>query len=212
MAYMPDYSMSENAAAAYRNGEKPLSKWTKAAILERGWTKSMIAKLLPEPILVENPWYRSADPMKMWKVSDVEAAESTPEYAAAVEKAAARKAGARKAVQTKTDKLTDAAAAFLATVTVERMDLTALRVMAENRKYSQIESRGGDYLGADSETIDRWTVNMIRHEYTRYDDALYRNIGKVGTEQAHRIIKNGILDKIADVYPELRDACDHQKV
>ena len=27
--YKNDYSMSNNAAAAYENGEKPLSKWTK---------------------------------------------------------------------------------------------------------------------------------------------------------------------------------------
>lgn len=32
--YCPDYSMSVNARNAYRNGEAPLSKWTKNAILK----------------------------------------------------------------------------------------------------------------------------------------------------------------------------------
>lgn len=34
MGYLNDYSMSERAAEAYRNGEMPLSKWTKKAILD----------------------------------------------------------------------------------------------------------------------------------------------------------------------------------
>lgn len=33
MGYLQDYSMSERAAEAYANGEMPLSKWTKKAIL-----------------------------------------------------------------------------------------------------------------------------------------------------------------------------------
>lgn len=33
MAGYHNYSMSNNAVAAYENGEKPLSKWTKAAII-----------------------------------------------------------------------------------------------------------------------------------------------------------------------------------
>lgn len=32
--YCPDYSMSINARNAYRNGEAPISKWTKKAILK----------------------------------------------------------------------------------------------------------------------------------------------------------------------------------
>ena len=35
---------------------------TQSTILEMGWTKSMITKLLPEPILKPNPHYRSAAP------------------------------------------------------------------------------------------------------------------------------------------------------
>lgn len=35
MAGYHNYSMSNNAVIAYQNGEKPLSKWTKAEILDR---------------------------------------------------------------------------------------------------------------------------------------------------------------------------------
>ncbi len=40
---------------------------TQSTILEMGWTKSMITKLLPEPTLKLNPHYRSAAPMRIWK-------------------------------------------------------------------------------------------------------------------------------------------------
>jgi hypothetical protein len=39
---------------------------TQSQIIEMGWTKSMINKLLPEPILKENPRYRNSAPMKLW--------------------------------------------------------------------------------------------------------------------------------------------------
>lgn len=44
--YLPDYSMSNNAAAAYQIGEAPLSKWTKAALLTAAGEKAEILKPL----------------------------------------------------------------------------------------------------------------------------------------------------------------------
>ena len=37
---------------------------TKSAIMEMGFTKSMIEKLLPEPTEKPNPYYKKAAPMK----------------------------------------------------------------------------------------------------------------------------------------------------
>ena len=46
-------------------------------VIEMGWTKAMIAKLLPEPTLKPNPNYRSAAPMKLWIEEEVIAAMQT---------------------------------------------------------------------------------------------------------------------------------------
>ena len=45
MAGYNNYSMSNNAVAAYESGEKPLSKWTKAELV------SALSEVLPEDIL-----------------------------------------------------------------------------------------------------------------------------------------------------------------
>lgn len=44
--YRTDYSMSNNAAAAYQIGEAPLSKWTKTALLTAAREKAEILKPL----------------------------------------------------------------------------------------------------------------------------------------------------------------------
>ena len=69
---------------------------------ERGWTESMIRDLLGTPDdLRDNPYYRSADPMRLWCLQRVEAAEAAPEFARRKERADRQRAAATKAVQTK---------------------------------------------------------------------------------------------------------------
>ena len=51
-----------------------------STILEMGWTKSMIARLLPEPVLRKNPYSSQKPPMKLWREADVLACMETEEY------------------------------------------------------------------------------------------------------------------------------------
>ena len=62
------------------------------SILEMGWTKTMIAKFLPEPILKQNPWHKEAAPMKLWRESDVLSTMETAAFMTEMEKAAKRRA------------------------------------------------------------------------------------------------------------------------
>ena len=40
---------------------------TQSRIIEEyGWTKSLISKFLPDPVLKANPHYRKAAPMRLW--------------------------------------------------------------------------------------------------------------------------------------------------
>ena len=53
-----------------------------ATVLEMGWTKDMIARLLPEPTLRPNPYSKDKPPMKLWRKADVLACMETEEYKA----------------------------------------------------------------------------------------------------------------------------------
>ena len=69
---------------------------------ERGWTEAMIRDLLGKPdTLRDNPHYKSAAPMRLWRLQHVEAVEATPEFAQRKARADGQRAAAAKAVQTK---------------------------------------------------------------------------------------------------------------
>lgn len=52
-----------------------------ATVLEMGWTKDMIARLLPEPTLRPNPYgAQKSAPMRLWREADVLACMETEEY------------------------------------------------------------------------------------------------------------------------------------
>jgi hypothetical protein len=53
-------------------------------------------------------------------------------------------------------------------------------------------------------------VNYIRHNLTNYEDLLEELEGKVGKINAYIKLKNKILKKIAEVYPDLKDECYNQ--
>jgi len=73
-----------------------------AGLRERGWTEAMIRDLLGKPDLcVDNPHYKSAGPMRLWRVRAVEAAEAEPGFAERRERAARQRASAARAAQTR---------------------------------------------------------------------------------------------------------------
>jgi hypothetical protein len=69
---------------------------------ERGWTEAMIRDLLGDPDLyVDNPHYRSAAPMRLWRLQRAEAIEASPEFAVRRERAERQRAAAGKAAETR---------------------------------------------------------------------------------------------------------------
>ncbi len=63
----------------------------------------------------------------------------------------------------------------------------------------------------DISTLNRWIVNYIRHNLVDYDGMLYQLSGKTGKDKAYYVLKNAILDKIAEAYPTYADECSRQK-
>jgi hypothetical protein len=67
---------------------------------ERGWTEAMIRDLLGDPDLyVDNPHYKSAAPMRLWRLQRAEAIEASPEFAARRERGERQSAAAGKAAE-----------------------------------------------------------------------------------------------------------------
>ena len=190
---------------------------TQSAILERGWTKSMLA-LLPTPTEKRNPYYRKAAPMKLWNVADVEAAEQSDAWREMKAKADKRKANAAKAVATKKAKLEAEIDAALKSVRVRRIDSGSLRNRTIRAKEEWYQLHGDDYSDpatAPDEVILRWMVNFIRHNLVKYDETLDLWKGKTGISSEYPRFRNGILAKIADVYantPDIAEECRRQMI
>lgn len=192
-------------------GEKLI---TQATVLSMGFTKSMIDKLLPAPILRDNPRYRSAAPMKLWKEADVLAAMDTDAFREAASKAERRKAAASKAVGTKRKNAEVLADELIAAIHVRRIELPELERLALDAQQRWYDFRGrGEIEFPDRETVNRWMVNYIRHDLCDYDDSLYTLFrpGKMADkDKLYPKVKRETLVKIAKVYPELAEECKAQ--
>lgn len=189
---------------------------TQSTILSMGFTKSMIDKLLPAPILKQNPRYKSAAPMKLWQEADVLAAMDTDAFREAAAKAAQRKQAAAKAVDTKRKNAEVLADDLIASIHVQRIELPELEKLALASQQRWYDFRGrGEIEFPDRETVNRWMVNYIRHELCEYDDSLYTLFrpGKMADkDELYPKIKRETLAKIAQVYPELSDECEAQRI
>lgn len=146
---------------------------SQSGVLSMGFTKSMIDKLLPPPILKRNPHYASSAPMKLWREDDVRSVMATQEFQTMAAKAAARKA-------------------------------------ASAKQEWYLEHGNVDILSPNTETLERWMVNFIRHNLCEYDDKLVDLFGLVGKEELYHRLKTETLAKIAGVYPELDVECKRQ--
>ena len=187
---------------------------SQTTILSMGFTKSMIDKLLPAPILKQNPRYKSAAPMKLWKEADVLAVMETAAFQAAAAKAAQRKQAAAKAVDTKRKNAEVLADDLIASIHVQRIELPELEQLALASQQRWYDFRGrGEIESPSRETVDRWMVNYIRHDLCEYDDSLYTLFrpGKMADkDKLYPKVKRETLAKIAQVYPELADECKAQ--
>ena len=197
--------------------EKMIAQTT---IIEMGWTKTLIAKFLPEPTLKPNPYYKKAAPMKLWRESDVMEIMETPEFIEAMEKAAKRKAAAEKAIQTKVNILAQEMERVTASLNVKIVPEESLAnraISAKNLWNEEKANMRNDWFycpiiasDVDKATLDRWVVNYIRHHLVKYDKALGRMDGRVGKYDIYPDMKKAVLRKIAEVYPSYAEECQRQ--
>lgn len=193
---------------------------------EYGFTDKLIKEFLPEPDeTAVNPIRKRAAPMQLYKVSRIKKVMKTKKFKKAFEESSIRKESAKKAVKTKTDKTIKMIQKKISKIKVTKLDVSdeelqdmAIHSYASHRAnismyYGNcvcLEEIVADAYGADSDTINRWTVNFIRHELTKYDPDLYSIRGNVGKHAAYLMYRKAVLNEIAKVYPNYKKECDKQ--
>ena len=195
-----------------KNKEDRPKLFTKTALLCRGWTEKTIKSLLPPPTLLRNPHYHSASPMKMWAEQDVVDKEQSEEFKTAQMKKAIRSATAKNSCQKRKQGLLEQIEAI--EITVKRFDKAALKRKTIWAKQEwEAENLNVGFVGSDVDdlTLQRWMVNFLRHNATDYDSRIHELFGLVGKREAYCLLKNRVLDRIAEEYPYLREECHRQK-
>jgi len=57
--------------------------------------------------------------------------------------------------------------------------------------------------GVDTPTLHRWMVNYLRHSHTDYDSVLTDLYGRPGQDAAADVLRDRLLEAIAQTYPTL---------
>jgi len=211
--------MNETKIPAKSNNKKNKEEMlTLTSVKELGFSPKMIETLLPEPILKDNPHYRCAAPMKLWKKKDVNKAMRTKAFKESLKGREKRRQGAARAVETKKAKLHEEVEEQIKQIQVKRINIAKLRQRALDDKqdwydYQSMLRSNLDFKSAydaDEATIERWMVNYIRHNLTNYDEDLYEMAGKVGCHEEYMNYRRAVMSKIEEIYPELKAECKRQ--
>ena len=165
--------------------DKPKMITQSKIIGEYGWTKSLINRFLPDPILKRNPHYSKAAPMRLWEEDTVKKIMETEEFQKAMKKACKRKESANKAVDTKRRNMHHSIEEFIEAISIKILPDDELRrrtLQAKQIWYQKHPHYDEDYdedvianvNEADEDTLVRWVVNYVRHNLVDYYGFLYR--------------------------------------
>ncbi|WP_236651948.1 hypothetical protein [Streptacidiphilus neutrinimicus] len=190
-----------------------------ADLRHRGWTPSMVAKLLGAPDLtVRNPRFRGAAPSRRYSAARVESAEATDAFAA-LASAASRRAACSRAASERRRRAVLAEVAGLH-IRVPRLApecLTRRAVAHRNERDAQRACRLAAHdatparvAAAEPGALRRWQVNYLRHALTDYDAVLDGLHGSIGRAEAEHLLRRRVYEAIGAAYPHLAPECRRQ--
>ncbi len=145
---------------------------TRDQLRERGWTPTMITRLVGDPHRVIPLNTSGTRVIHKFRADVIEAAENTDEFARRVAQAARRSAAGKEASARRAAEVRAAAVAR-----AERLSVTPPATWSRLRDRA-LRRHGIHHLdsdGPDPDTIDRWCRNYLRHECSNYD-ALLRSL------------------------------------
>ena len=189
--------------------------YTQKDLLTRGWTKTLVNKFLPVPHDTKpNYFYRSAAPVKLYKIKVVEQIENSNCFQKDIKKTRKRQNSAKKAIKTKKENLMNKVNSIeFKILFLPRKKLLQKSINHYNERQYEL---GKDNIivdnNCDQNFLERIQVNYIRHVLTTYDNKLHDIFAKVGTDEAYIKIRNKIYKEIAKVYPYLKVECKRQNI
>lgn len=186
---------------------------SKSKIKTRGWTEKLIDEFLSEPDkLSQNPFYRNAPDIKLYKIDRVEKIEDTVEFKELYEKTKKRKESSKKAILTKTKNIIEYVDGLI--INIKKIDEKELKGKAIDsfNEWKSYKSEDGYCGNGDKLFFNRIIVNFLRHECSNYEKKLDEIYGKVGIDDAYMRLKNKVLDAIKNTYPFLSEECERQKI
>jgi hypothetical protein len=166
----------------------------------------MIRDLLGEPDkLVTNLHHRSGPRVRLYTLARIEKAEASPTFVKAREKMQRRSLSALLAAEEQRERLRECLHEM--PVEVRRIPIKEVREMAiqHYNAWQSGKRNPGETAREDSDErfLVRITVNYVRHELTSYDAEMDEVAGRIGADEGRDLVRQKILEAIAEAYPEL---------
>lgn len=204
------------------NGKKKEQYVTLSRVVsEFGIPRNLVDKLLPPPILKDNPHYKCAAPMKLYRLKDVKRiVAKSKTLKKALEKSGPFRERAKKAVETKLASMRRRLDTAISNIRVDSgiKNVEQMAVDHYNERKMELASLRCDFdfdpvnisTCTDRSFIERITVNYIRHGHTEYDARLMEEYGNTGIREFYVKFRRAVLMKIAEAYPKYREECERQ--
>jgi len=174
----------------------------------RGWTPAMIRDFLGSPdTTIPNPRFRRAAPTLQFELSRVEAIESTGTFAWRRGKAERRSVAAKAAARRRRLRMLRLSTAK--EVPVPELDPAVLEARAIRHR-DAMSGKAADVRTLDHRILNRWKVNYLRRQLTRYDPVIEGLFGEIGRADIERVLLRRFLEAIGRKYPDLQDECQRQ--
>ncbi|MEU8520091.1 hypothetical protein [Streptomyces sp. NBC_01216] len=176
---------------------------TLGGLRERGWSDAMVRDLLGQAdVQGRDPRRWSPAPVRLYRVSRVEAVERTPEFMRCAADSGRRSAAATAGAERRRR-------AVLAAIRAQPIDVPRLpapeleRRAVRHRHLLGARAPGGVASGA----LVRWQVGYLRHALSRYETLLDGLYGATGRAEAERLLNRRLYEAIAETYPGLTTEC-----
>jgi len=197
---------------------KEKTHYTKTTLIKhRGWTEKAIKLFLGEHDKEgRNPYYSSASPTKLYLIKRVEKKEKSKEFKDFKNKNNSRKNGSKKSIETKKKKITEFITNLNIDIKKQKFSIIKKEAIESYNEFKEDISFeiGFDFqkatLSSDKQFLNRIIVNYIRHNLSEYDYRLQEIFGKVGKQEAYKLLNKKIYNKIAEIYPQLKQECNNQ--
>ncbi|MEY9931895.1 hypothetical protein ABH926_006544 [Catenulispora sp. GP43] len=171
----------------------------------RGWTPAMIRDFLGSPDHTEYiPRFRNAAPMLQFALGRVVAAERTAKFVERLKLAARRSTAAREAWDRRREEMLRLVADEVPIPRLSADVLTDRAVRHSDPRDALHAQR------ADRNTLNRWKVNYLRQELTRFDATIEGMFGQIGRAAAEKSLRRRALVTIGETYPDLLWECQRQ--